>query len=792
VYRSGGVNADQQLVTPQLVAGRYLLLSWLGEGGMGSVYQARDIKLDEVVALKLLREDWVRDATALEQFRREVKLARRIAHPNVVRTFDIGDHDGVPFLTMEFVPGRPLSSLVVQGGLPLRRVVEVGVALCGGLAAAHALGIVHRDLKPDNVLVTDGGRLAISDFGIAWTREMRGDTGRNSTSGSGTPGYMSPEQTLGGGIDARTDLYALGAILYELLTGLPAWDGPSPAAIAVAQATHAPPDPSARRPDLPAGLGDVVLGCLARDPARRCATAEQVRELLEAVVLPEEAPARASAVRAAVRPSPSPSPRPSARARGDSGPIDEPARRRIAVLPLRSTGHADDALLVDGMTDDLVDELSMTDGLQVRPRSAVMRFVDTDLDPRDLGRVLEVDAVVAGKMRREGELLVLSIRLLSVADGFQVWARRFEYAPAALLSAARVIAAEVARALSVRWEASAPPVPEHQEVVELLLRARRELREFWVEHARRAEEMLVRALAIAPDAPMLLSALALARQRIWLHAGGAVAEEAARATAEQAVTLAPRLPQAWLASGLVRIDRGEVLEGAIALRRAIELGRGVAEAHDALGKILIQVGAVGHGVHRLESAVRLDPELAPLCHCELARVRALMGDRDECEVQLAAAGRGASVAQRRFVDYMRARIDLWHGDPAAARRYGAELVGDAEHLLIQRAYAGAATGTVAPETSAALRQRFDDRGRTLRVRLFFGQILVEMLAATGADAEAIDAIDALATAGLIDRVWLDRCPLLARYATEPRLAPARKRVHTLADKIASAIRAGRS
>ncbi|HUQ07060.1 MAG TPA: serine/threonine-protein kinase [Kofleriaceae bacterium] len=777
------MNADQQLVTPQLVAGRYLLLSWLGEGGMGSVYQARDIKLDEVVALKLLRQDWVRDASALEQFRREVKLARRIAHPNVVKTFDIGDHDGVPFLTMEFVPGRPLTSSVVHGGLPLRRVVEIGCALCAGLAAAHALGIVHRDLKPDNVLVTDGGRVAISDFGIAWTRETRGDTGRNTDSSSGTPGYMSPEQTLGSGIDARTDLYALGAILYELLTGVPAWEGPSPAAIAVAQATHAPPDPSARRPDLPAGLGDVVLGCLARDPARRLATAEQVRELLDAVHLPEEAAPRASAARAAVRPSPSP--------RADPGANVEHPRRRIAVLPLRSAGEGGDALLVDGMTDDLIDELSMTDGLQVRPRSAVMRFTDTDLDPRDLGRVLEVDAVVAGTMRREGEQLTLSIRLLSVADGFQVWARRFEYAPAALLSAARVIAAEVARALSVRWEASAPPVPEHQEVVELLLRARRELREFWLEHARRAEEMLVRALAIAPDAPMLLSALALARQRIWLHAGGAVAEEAARSTAEHAVKLAPRLPQAWLANGLVQLDRGEVVDGVIALRRAIELGRGVAEGHDALGKILIQVGAIGHGVHRLESAVRLDPELAPLCHCELARVRALMGDHDESEVQLTAAGRGASVAQRRFVDYMRARLDLWRGDREAARRYGGDLVGDAEHLLIQRAFSDAAAGALTAETSAALRQRFEDRGRTLRVRLFFGQILVEMLAATGADAEAVDTLDALATAGLIDRVWLDRCPLLARYAAEPRLAPARKRVHALADKIASAIRAGR-
>lgn len=417
---------------------------------------------------------------------------------------------------------------------------------------------------------------------------------------------------------------------------------------------------------------------------------------------------------------------------------------------------------------------------------------DTELDPRDLGRVLEVDAVVAGSMRRDGGLLSLSIRLLSVTDGFQVWARRFEYAPASLLSAARVIAAEIARALSVRWEAAAPPVPEHQEVVELLLRARRELREFWHEHARRAEEMLVRALEIAPDAPMLLSALALARQRIWLHAGGAVAEEAARSTAERAVALAPRLPQAWLAHGLVRIDRGEVVEGVAALRRAIELGRGVAEAHDALGKILIQVGAIGHGMHRLESAVRLDPELAPLCHCELARVRALMGEHEESAVLLAAAERNASVAQRRYVDYAPARIDLWHGDPAAARRYAAELVGDAEHVLMQRIFGEAAAGTLSPETTAAFGQRFEDRARTLRIRLFFGQILVEMLAATGADEPAIDTLDALAIAGLIDRVWLDRCPLLARYAAEPRLAPARHRVHALADKVAVAIRAGRS
>ncbi|HVY49887.1 MAG TPA: serine/threonine-protein kinase, partial [Minicystis sp.] len=270
-----------------VVAGRYEILGMLGVGGMGTVYRARDRELDEVVALKALRRELVDAPGMLERFRREVKLARRVTHPNVARVFDIGEHDGEKFLTMEYVDGESLAGLLArEGALSVARGVELAVAVCAGLGAAHHAGVVHRDLKPDNVLLSKSGRVVVTDFGIA-RAVMDGGAGQTAGGLVGTPAYMAPEQVEGAAdVDARADVYALGAMLFELFTGARPWIGDAPIAVAAARLVHPPPDPRAKKPDLPTPLARAILRCMARRREERFASVAEVAAELASLTLP--------------------------------------------------------------------------------------------------------------------------------------------------------------------------------------------------------------------------------------------------------------------------------------------------------------------------------------------------------------------------------------------------------------------------------------------------------------------------------------------------------------------------
>src|SRR5688572_9186444 len=226
-----------------VVADRYEILGLLGAGGMGTVYRARDRELEETVALKMLKRQIASSKGILDRFRREVKLARRVTHRNVARTFDIGEYPGGKFLTMEFIDGTMLATHVAQRGrLRLAEIVRIGRELCLGLSAAHAAGVIHRDLKPENVIVARDGRVVITDFGIA--RVLRAEEAARSVGGLvGTPSYMAPEQLEGAlDLDARTDIYSLGTILFELFAGAPAWSAETPLKTAMARLTQPPPD----------------------------------------------------------------------------------------------------------------------------------------------------------------------------------------------------------------------------------------------------------------------------------------------------------------------------------------------------------------------------------------------------------------------------------------------------------------------------------------------------------------------------------------------------------------------
>ncbi|MBA2539302.1 MAG: protein kinase, partial [Deltaproteobacteria bacterium] len=514
---------------PSVIAERYEVLGLLGVGGMGRVYRVRDRRLDEVVALKVLRRELADAPGVLDRFRQEVRLARRVTSPHVVRTFDLGEHGGDHFLTMELVDGQSLAQLLDAGPVSLDAALRIARAACAGIAAAHDAGVLHRDLKPDNILVARDGRIAITDFGIAHARTDPRATGEGFV---GTPAYMAPEQLdTSATIGPAADLYALGAILFEMITERRPFPGTDPFAVALARLHRPPPDPRDYR-DVPAPLAELVLRCLARDPAARPANAASLAALLDSIAA---TPAPAPAAMRPIVPAPNTS-------------------RAVAFLPLRATG--DLVELADGLSEEIVDALTMTRELRIRPITAVRAVHLPDRDARETGKLLDVDVVVEGSMRRRGELVRISARAIGVTDGFQLWANHFDTAPSGLLDVGDQVAQAVARALTVEIDLPARIMPSAT-AVELYLEAKAKLRAQWYTGAAPVIPALEQARQLAPDHPGIVAtlAMAVARAAFFTSDGGL---PRARALAEQAIALAPNSGEAWFALGLAQLYANDV------------------------------------------------------------------------------------------------------------------------------------------------------------------------------------------------------------------------------------------
>jgi len=272
--------ALRELTPGTTFAGRYQIVEELGRGGMGRVYKVVDTQVNERIALKLLKPEISADAEMIERFRNELKLARGIAHRNVCRMFDLGESEGTRFLTMEYVSGQDLKTVIrMTGSLAVGTILSVGRQVADGLAEAHGLGVIHRDLKPQNIMIDTDGRVKIMDFGIARSVREKGVTGPGVM--IGTPEYMSPEQVEARAVDARSDIYSLGIILYEMATGRVPFEGDTALSVAMKQKAEKPQDPRQINPNIPDDLAGIILRCLEKDPAKRFASAAEVRAELE-------------------------------------------------------------------------------------------------------------------------------------------------------------------------------------------------------------------------------------------------------------------------------------------------------------------------------------------------------------------------------------------------------------------------------------------------------------------------------------------------------------------------------
>jgi len=422
--------------------GPYTILGRLGAGGMGVVYKAQDTKLGRVVVLKFLPEGALADQASRTRLLREAQNASALNHPNIATIYEVGEEGGQVYIAMEFVEGRPLKEMVPRDGMALEPVMRYGIQISAALAHAHERGIVHRDLKTANVVVTAEGQAKVLDFGLAKrvsagelveaTRSQKSLTEAGAI--VGTLPYMAPEMLRGEGTDARTDVWALGVVLYEMVAGALPFRGQTEYELSSAILREPAPPLSAR---VSAGLRRVIWRCLAKEPSQRYQRANEVRAALEAV--------QAEVSRAPAEP----------KGRGPAQPEAERVRiRSLAVLPLENlSGNPEEEFFADGMTDALITTLAQISALRIISRTSVMRHKGAQKPLRQIARELKVDAVVEGTVVRSGNRVRIAGQLIDARTDTHLWAKKYESDLRDILAVQSDVAQAIAHEIEIKLTA---------------------------------------------------------------------------------------------------------------------------------------------------------------------------------------------------------------------------------------------------------------------------------------------------------------------------------------------------
>ncbi len=623
--------------------GPYEVLTPLGAGGMGEVYRAKDTRLDREVAIKVLPERLAADPRALARFEREAKAVAALSHPNILAIHDLGEQGGVRYTVTELLDGETLRERISRERLPWRKAVDIGIAIADGLAAAHARGIVHRDLKPENVFLTSGGLVKILDFGLARTDVPPEDATSAPTAAVqteagtvlGTVGYMSPEQVSGEVADARSDIFSLGCVLYEMLAGRRAFGGGTPGQTMAAILRDQPPEIAGSAAPLPAGLDRVVARCLEKNRDERFQTARDL-----AFALKEISGASAS-VSAVSPPAPTAVPTPSARGRRwwppaaaaaaalvlllivDPGGLRDrlfrsggaPSARTLAVLPLANmTGDPGQDYFVDAMTEEITTDLAKIANLRVTSRTSVMPLKGKTIP--EVAKTLGVEYVVEGSVVRDSQHVKITAQLIDAASDKHVWANSFQREAQDILALqdeiARAIAREVGAKLTPEGKAgrAAATRPVLPAAYDAYVRGRNEYGKRKEANLREAIRLFQESIDADPTYAPAYAGMSDCYSQLGYNNYLSPADSfpRAKAAAQKALELDPRLAEAHASLGYVVMyyDWNFPLAEK-EYRRAIELNPSYAVGHQWYAYLLMATGRPKDSLAEVAVAQRLDP-----------------------------------------------------------------------------------------------------------------------------------------------------------------------------------------
>ena len=580
---------------------------------MGDVYRARDVRLQRDVALKVMSDHIAADPAMRQRFETEARAVAALSHPSILSIHELGFADGIPFAVMELLEGETLRHRIVRTALPWRDAVEISASIAEGLAAAHAKGIIHRDLKPENVFLTADGGVKILDFGLAVHRlEETGAidlTAAHTAAGVvlGTLGYMSPEQITGERVDGRSDVFAAGCLIYEMLTARRLFNGATPQEVVGALLSDTAPDLRGIDPAAPPELQRIVARCVHRRPDHRFTAAADLALALRSLLT-------GSAVR-------------------QTGARSKPRGKSLAVLPfVNSSGDPQIDYLTDGITESIINSLSQLPSLRVVPRSLVFRYKGLQVDPSTAGLALNARTILTGRVVQQGDVLDIQAELVDTANEAQLWGEHFRRKTADVLTVQEEISWQISEALRLKLSGEQrkklrkrPTVDP--EAYQEYLRGRHHWHSWSPESFQRAVEHFGRALEYDPGYALAYAGLGtvFGAMGYYGHMAPHDGFPRARAAALRALELDPRLADAHVTIGLERLFYGWDWQAAeAALKHALELDPDLALAHMIYCIFFITSGRFDEAMASARRARALDP-LSPFVNMGLAWVHHFAG-----------------------------------------------------------------------------------------------------------------------------------------------------------------------